>query len=64
MVAILTAGLTDGLTAVEAACTQALPEGVHSSGVILNILTRRRAPGPGPALAGVAEGRQARVYQA
>jgi hypothetical protein len=36
--------LTDGLTAVEAACAEALRDGVHSSDVILNILARRRAP--------------------
>jgi transposase len=46
MVAILAAVLTDGLPAVEAACAQALTEGVHSSDVILNILSRRRDPGP------------------
>ena len=46
MVAILTAVLTDGLPAVEAACAQATAEGVHSSDVIINILTRQRDPGP------------------
>jgi hypothetical protein len=46
MVAILAAVLTDGLPAVEAACAQALTERVHSSDVILNILSRRRDPGP------------------
>jgi transposase len=46
MVAILAAVLTDGLPAVEAACAQALSEGVHSSDVIINILTRQRDPGP------------------
>jgi transposase len=46
MVAILAAVLTDGLEAVEAACAQALFEGVHSSDVIINILTRQRDPGP------------------
>jgi hypothetical protein len=39
MVAILSAVLTDGLPAVEAA-------GVHSFDVIINILTRYRDPGP------------------
>ena len=34
MVNILTAVLTDGLPAVEAACTEALAEGVHSADVI------------------------------
>jgi hypothetical protein len=46
MVAILAAVLTDGLAAVEAACAQAMDEGVHSSDVIINILTRHRDPGP------------------
>jgi len=46
MVAILAAVLTDGLPAVEAACAQAISEGVHSSDVIINILARRRDPGP------------------
>lgn len=46
MVAILSAVLTDGLPAVEAACGEALSEGVHSADVILNILARRRDPGP------------------
>jgi hypothetical protein len=46
MVAILAAVLTDGLPAVEAACAQAMAEGVHSSDVIINILTRQRDPGP------------------
>lgn len=44
MVDLLSAVLTDGLAAVEAACAQALREGVHSSDVILNILARRREP--------------------
>jgi transposase len=44
MVNILTAVLTDGLPAVEAACAEALAEGVHSADVILNILARRRDP--------------------
>jgi len=46
MVKVLAAVLTDGLPAVEAACAQALAEGVHSADVILNILARRRDPGP------------------
>jgi transposase len=46
MVAILTAVLSDGLPAVEAACLEALREGVHSADVILNILARRREPPP------------------
>jgi len=44
MVDILTAVLTDGMMAVEAACMEALRGGVHSSDVILNILARRRQP--------------------
>ena len=31
---------------VEAACAQALSDGVHSANVVLNILARRRDPGP------------------
>jgi len=46
MVAILASVLTDGLPAVEAACAQAMSEGVHSSDVIINILARQRDPGP------------------
>ncbi|PJN94297.1 IS21 family transposase, partial [Amaricoccus sp. HAR-UPW-R2A-40] len=46
MVEVLGAVLTDGLSAVEAACIEALREGVHSADVILNILSRRRDPGP------------------
>ena len=46
MVKILAAVLTDGLPEVEAACAQALSEGVHSADVVLNILARRRDPGP------------------
>src|SRR5271154_2797886 len=46
MVKILAAVLIDGLSEVEAACSQALSEGVHSSDVIINILARQRDPGP------------------
>ncbi len=46
MVDILTAVLTDGLPAVEAACAEALAHGVHSADVVLNILARQRDPGP------------------
>ena len=59
MVEILGAVLSDGLPAVEAACAEALSEGVHSAdppplssdqwrtmAPILNILARRRDPGP------------------
>jgi hypothetical protein len=44
MVKILSAVLTDGLAAVEAACAEALAGGVHSADVVLNILARRRDP--------------------
>ena len=50
MVKVLAAVLSDGPTAVEAACAQALAEGVHSADVILNILARRRDPGPAAAI--------------
>jgi len=46
MVDILAAVLTDGLPAVEAACAEAIVHGVHSADVVLNILARRRDPGP------------------
>ena len=46
MVAILAAVLTDGLPSVEAACAQAMADGVHSADVIINILARRRDPAP------------------
>ncbi len=46
MVDILAAVLTDGLEAVEAACADALTDGVHSADVVLNILARRRDPDP------------------
>jgi hypothetical protein len=42
----LTAVLTDGLPAVEAACAEAITQGVHSADVVLNILARQRDPGP------------------
>ena len=44
MVSVLSAVLSDGLPAVEAACQEALREGVHSADVILNILARQREP--------------------
>ena len=46
MVAILGCVLTDGLDAVEAACQEALDQGVCSAAVIINILARRRDPAP------------------
>jgi transposase len=60
MVAILSAVLSDGLAAVEAACLEALREGVHSADVILNILARRREP-PAPAAVAAPEGLRLRV---
>jgi len=51
MVEILGAVLSDGLPAVEAACVEALREGVHSADVILNILARQRDPGPAATIA-------------
>jgi len=50
MVHILTAVITDGLPAVEAACTEAIAQGVHSADVVLNILARQRNPGPPPTI--------------
>jgi transposase len=44
MVGILAAVLSDGLPAVELACSEALRNGVHAASVILNILARRRQP--------------------
>jgi hypothetical protein len=44
MVSILGAVLHDGLPAVEAACSEALREGVCSADIILNILARQREP--------------------
>ena len=46
MVNILTAVLTDGLQAVEAACAEAIAQNVHSADVVLNILARHRDPDP------------------
>ena len=46
MVKILSAVLSDGLAAVEAACAETLAGGAHSADVVLNILARRRDPGP------------------
>jgi transposase len=45
MVDILAAVITDGLPAVEAACAEAIVQGVHSADVVLNILARQRTPG-------------------
>jgi transposase len=46
MVDILTAVLTDGLPAVEAACAEAITHGVHSADIVLNILARQRNTDP------------------
>jgi hypothetical protein len=46
MVKIFTAVLTDGLSAVEAACTEALEAGIASADVVLNALARRQQPVP------------------
>ena len=46
MVRVLSAVLTDGLATVDAACAEALGNGVHSADVVLNILARRRDAGP------------------
>jgi len=46
MVDILSAILTDGVDAVEAACAEALSHKTHSAGVVLNILARHREPPP------------------
>ena len=43
---VLSAVLTDGLEAVEAAIREALEVGAASDEVILNILARRREPPP------------------
>jgi hypothetical protein len=46
MVKVLTAVLTDGLAAVEAACAEALGAGIASADVILNALARRQQGEP------------------
>ena len=51
MVAILSAVLSDGLDAVEAACQEACSAKLASADVILNILVRRREPLPPPPIA-------------
>ena len=48
MVDILSAVLTDGLPAVEAACAEAIEQGVHSADVVLNILARQVIPAHRP----------------
>lgn len=51
MVKILTAVLTDGVQAVEAACAEALAAGLASADVILNALTRRQQEAPALSIA-------------
>ena len=46
MVKILAAVLSDGLTAVEAACAESLDAHIASADVILNALARRQNPAP------------------
>ncbi len=46
MAKILALVLEDGLVAVEAACEEALVEGVFSADVIINIVSRQRDPAP------------------
>ncbi len=50
MVQILSCVPDDGLQAVEAACREAVDQGVHSAPVVINILARRRDPTPPPPL--------------
>jgi hypothetical protein len=50
MVQILTCVRDDGLQAVEAACREALDQGVHSAPVIINILARSKDAAPPPLL--------------
>jgi transposase len=50
MVQILSCVREDGLPAVEAACREALDQGVHSAPVVINILARQRDPTPQPLL--------------
>jgi len=51
MVSILSAVLSDGMPAVEAACAEALREGASSADVVLNILARQREPARPPTMA-------------
>lgn len=46
MVDILGSVLTEGRPAVDAACAEAIVQGVHSVDVVLNIRARRRDPAP------------------
>lgn len=51
MVRVLMAVSEDGLAAVEAACREALEDGLYSADVVLNILSRRRGAAAAPLLA-------------
>lgn len=51
MVKVLSAVLTDGLAAVEAACAETLAAGIASADVILNALARRQQPPPSASIA-------------
>lgn len=59
MVGILSAVVTDGIDAVEAACAEALGGGPISRDIVLNILTRQRQPPP-PLTIATPEGLQLR----
>ncbi len=50
MVSILSCVSADGIAAVEAACREALDQGVFSAPVVINILARRRDSPPPPLL--------------
>jgi hypothetical protein len=50
MVDILTAVLADGLPAIEAACAEAIAQGVHSADVVLNNLAGSAIPAGPPTL--------------
>jgi transposase len=50
MVSILSCVSTDGIVAVEAACKEALDQGVFSAPVVINILARNRDVSPAPLL--------------
>ena len=50
MVSILSCVSADGIAAVEAACREALEQGVFSAPVVINILARSHDPSPSPLL--------------
>ena len=50
MVSILSCVSSDGITAVEAACKEALDQGVFSAPVVINIPARSRDLSPAPLL--------------